>query len=205
MGYNLESAYLKHFTTLTNIKQYEILEALPTYGPMYIPVSESGEPFYSEGFAVRFYKTNGSEWVANFQLGWTDLKEIYELKGTPNLLVIACGTCYLMNPDDTKPISVFGVGYVTVYNTQDGRLILQDQTDLTVIEINGNHWHTDRISWDGLKELKVENNIVSGLSYDPMNDADEWVNFSFDIDNKILTGGSYNRYETLKKPWWKLW
>ena len=178
---------------------------MPTYGAMYIPVTESGEPFYSEGFAVRFYKKDGSEWVANFQPGWTDLKEIYELKHTSNLLVIAYGTCYLMNPDDTKPISVFGVGYVTVLNTKDGRLILQDQTDLTIIETNGNHWHTDRISWDRLKELKLENNIVSGLSYDPMNDADEWVNFSFDIDNKTLTGGSYNRYEMIKKPWWKVW
>ncbi|WP_216680569.1 hypothetical protein [Hymenobacter siberiensis] len=190
---------------MTDIKRYEILEALPTYGPMYIPVTESGEPFYSEGFAVRFFKTDGSEWVANFQPGWTDLKGIYELKDTTNLLVIAYGTCYVMNPDDTKPVSVFGVGYVSVLNTQDGRLILQDQTDLTIIETDGSHWDTTRISWDGLKDLKLENNIVSGLSYDPMTEADELVHFSYDIDNKILTGGSYNRYETVKKPWWKMW
>ncbi|RZK01886.1 MAG: hypothetical protein EOO46_18940 [Flavobacterium sp.] len=190
---------------MTDIKRYEILEALPTYGPMYIPVTESGEPFYSEGFAVRFFKTDGSEWVANFQPGWTDLKGIYELKDTTNLLVIAYGTCYLMNPDDTKSVSVFGVGYVSVLNTQDGRLILQDQTDLTIIETDGRHWDTTRISWDGLKDLKLEDNIVSGLSYDPMTEADELVYFSYDIDNKILTGGSYNRYETVKKPWWKVW
>jgi hypothetical protein len=91
--------------------------------------------------------------------------------------------------------SVFGGGYVTVLHTQDGQLVLQDQTGRTIIQTNGNYWHTERISWDGLRELKFENNIVSGLSYDPMNAADEWVDFSFDIDKKVLTGGSYNRYE----------
>ena len=51
-------------------RRYEILDGLPTYGPMYVPVSEDGEPFYSEGFVVRFYKSDGSEWVANFKPGW---------------------------------------------------------------------------------------------------------------------------------------
>jgi len=190
---------------LTETKKYEILEALPTYGPMYIPVTENEEAFYSEGFAVRFYKLDGTNWVANFKPGWTDLKIIYELKDTSNLLVIACGTCYLMNPEETKPISVFGVGYSTVFKTEDGRLVLQDQTDLTIVETNGNHWDTERISWDGLKDLKLENNIVTGLAYDPMNDADEWVNFTFDINVKTLTGGSYKIYETINKPWWKVW
>ena len=192
-------------TTLTETKKYEILEALPTYGPMYIPVTENEEAFYSEGFAVRFYKLDGTNWVANFKPGWTDLKIIYELKDTSNLLIIACGTCYLMNPEETKPISVFGVGYSTVFKTEDGRLVLQDQTDLTIVETNGNHWDTERISWDGLKDLKLENNIVTGLAYDPMNDADEWVNFTFDINVKTLTGGSYKIYETINKPWWKVW
>jgi len=192
-------------TTLTETKKYEILEALPTYGPMYIPVTENEEAFYSEGFAVRFYKLDGTNWVANFKPGWTDLKIIYELKDTSNLLVIACGTCYLMNPEETKPISVFGVGYSTVFKTEDGRLVLQDQTDLTIVETNGNHWDTERISWDGLKDLKLENNIVTGLAYDPMDDADEWINFTFDINVKTLTGGSYKIYETINKPWWKVW
>ncbi len=190
---------------LTETKKYEILEALPSYGQMYISVTENEEPFYSEGFPVRFYKTDGTNWVANFAPGWTDLKLIHELKGCDNLLIIAFGTCYLMNSDDPKPISVFGVSYSTVFKSADNRLILQDQTDLTIVESNGNHWRTDRISWDGLKDLKIENNIVSGLSYNPMSDKDEWVSFTYDIDTKKLTGGSYYKYEIVKKPWWKLW
>ncbi|WP_304344572.1 hypothetical protein [Chryseobacterium koreense] len=129
-------------------KKYEILEALPTDGPMYIPVSENDETFYSEGVPVRFYKSDGTNRIANFKPGWTDLKVIYELKDTANLLVIACGTCYLMNPDQTAPLSVFGVGYETVLETENGRLVLQDETDITIVETNGSHWHSERISWD---------------------------------------------------------
>lgn len=109
-----------------------------------------------------------------------------------------------MNPEDTKPIQVFGVDYSDIFKASNERLVLQDQTNLTIIGPDGNHWDTKRISWDGLKEIKVKNNIVSGLSYDPMNDADEWVPFTYDLDAKILTGGSYYRYDNIK-PWWKIW
>lgn len=171
---------------------------------MYIPVTESGEPYYSEGFPVRFYKSDGTEWVANFQPGWTDFKEIVQLEETTNLLVIALGTCYLMNVDETKPIKVFGIGFSKVLRTEKSQYILQDQTDLTIVEPNGEHWNSERISWDGIKEIEYENGIVKGLSYDPMYDADEWVEFSYDLENKTLTGGSYHIWDN-KKPWWKIW
>ncbi len=171
---------------------------------MYVPVAEDGEPFYSEGFPVRFYRSDGTEWVANFQPGWTDLKRIIELENTRNLLVIASGRCYLVDPNDTKPISVFGVGYSDVFTASCNRLVLLDQTDLTIIEPDGTHWRTERLSWDGLAEITVENNVVSGLAYDPMRDSDEWVGFTYDLDAKTLTGGSYRRIDS-KVPWWKIW
>jgi hypothetical protein len=76
---------------MTETIKYEILEALPAYGPMYIPVTENGEGFYSEGFPVRFYKPDGTSWVGNFAPGWTNLNIVYELKETNNLIVIAGG------------------------------------------------------------------------------------------------------------------
>lgn len=175
---------------MTTEKRYEILNALPTYGPMYVPVSNNGEPFYSEGFPVRFYRKDGTQWVANFQSGWTDLKRILEFDKTQNLLVIACGTSYIMNPNDTKPIQVFGVGYSEIFQANNNRFVLQDQTDLTIIEPDGSHWHTERISWDGLAEIKIENNLVLGLAFNPTHDAEEWVEFKYDLDTKVLIGGS---------------
>ncbi|HEX2847768.1 MAG TPA: hypothetical protein VHN59_14560 [Chitinophagaceae bacterium] len=189
---------------MTKEKRYEILTSLPTYGSMYVPVTGDGEPFYSEGFVVRFYKADGTEWIANFQPGWTELKQIIECKATPNLLVIACGTCYSMNPENTKPIEVFGADYSDIFKASNGRLVLQGQTDLTIIEPDGTHWDTERISWDGFAEIKVENDLVSGLAYNPMHDADEWIEFKYDLGTKTLTGGSYYSSKN-KNPWWKIW
>jgi hypothetical protein len=187
---------------------------------MYMPVSESDEPYYSEGFPVRFYKSDGIDWVANFKPGWTGLNAVYEFSGQQYILVIAGGTCYLMNPDEEKPKSTFGVGYETVIKTLDGRLILQDLTDLTIIEPNGEYWNTERISWDGIKDLKLEGNLISGLSFDPMNDKEEWVEFVVDLEKRNVKGGSYRQYEfepvqqnaesvqrmnDKKSPWWKIW
>lgn len=205
---------------MTTEKLYEILNALPTYGPMYVPVTGDDEPYYSQGFTVRFYKDDKSDWVANFKPGWTGLNAVYELDNQQNVLVIAGGTCYIMNPNDSKPTEVFGVGYETVIKTLDGRLILQDLTYITVVEPNGEHWNTERISWDGLKDLKLEGNLITGLSFDPMYDKEEWVKFVVDLEKRKVTGGSYRQYEFkpvgqnvesvhrkqgLKKPWWKIW
>ena len=52
-------------------RRYEILNALPAYGPMYISISDDGEPYYTEGYVVKFKKRNGEEWVANFKPGWS--------------------------------------------------------------------------------------------------------------------------------------
>jgi hypothetical protein len=176
-------------------KRYEVLEALPTYGGMYLAVTAGGEPFYSEGYVVRFFKTDGSEWDANFETGWADLAGVYELDSTAILLVIAYGACYLMNPDETKPVSAFGAGYVSVLKAEDGRLILQGGTSFTIIETDGTCWHTVDISWDGLKDLKLKHNIVSGLSYEPRAENGYWDYFEYDLTTKILTGGSYPRNE----------
>jgi hypothetical protein len=153
---------------------------------------------------VRFYRSDGTDWVANFRPGWTSLTRVVEFNSTSNLLVIASGTGYLVNPNDTKPISVFGVGYSQIFQTSNNRTVLQDQTNLTIIESDGTYWNTERISWDGLAEIRVESNVVSGLAYNPTHRADEWVRFTYDLDTKTLIGGSYPRLDR-KKPWWKIW
>ena len=186
------------------MKSYEILGSLPAYGPMHISITKDGSPFYSEGVVVRFFKVDGTEWVANFQPGWKTLSQVVALEHTSHLLVLARGICYVMSTEETSPISVFGVDYSNIFRASNNRFVLQDEIGLTIIESNGTHWHTQRISWDGLSEVCVQDNVVSGLACDPCNDDDQWIPFSYDIDTKTLTGGSYPTFES-PKPWWKIW
>ena len=191
--------------------RYKVLDSLPPYGPMYIPIAADGKQFYSEGFVVRFYRLDTTEWVANFELGGTRLREVIEFNNTSNLLIIADGTCYMMDPECSVPLFVFGGDYSKVIITEDQKFVLQNSIGLTIVEPNGTYWHSQRISWDGLADIMIDNGIVKGLSYDPTHDADEWVEFSYDVNSKELIGGSYNRsgfyhsQSMKKKPWWKLW
>ena len=67
-------------------KRYEVLESLPAYGPMYVPVTDTDEPFYSQGYPVRFYKSDGTTWVANFKPGWTGLNAVYDFNEQKHIL-----------------------------------------------------------------------------------------------------------------------
>lgn len=172
-------------------KRYEILEALPVYGPMYIAVSDNEEEFSSQGFAIRFYRMDETSWVANFKPGWSGLNEVHEFDGLPDLLIIAGGMCYIMNPEEAKPVAVFGLYYKGSLKIPDGRLVLYDLTGITVVEANCQYWDSERISWDGIKEIKLESNLVKGLAYDPTDNEDEWKTFILDLDTRKVTGGSY--------------
>jgi hypothetical protein len=174
-------------------KRYELLNSLPAYGPMYVSVTENDEPFYSEGMVIRLFRTDGTDWIANFQPGWTDLNMVYELPDLSGLLVIAGGTCYIMLPDKKQAVEVFGVSYKEVVQADDGRLILQDGVYLTIVEKNGEYWVSQRISWDGIKDLSIEGTLVIGLFLNPMNSNDEWIPFSYDINTKIIIGGCFNK------------
>lgn len=189
---------------MNNHAKYQILDSLPSYGPMYVPVTTDGGEFFSEGVVVRFFKSDGTDWVANFEPGWTTNIEVVELKESTNILVNARGACYIMDPEQTTPIATFGIDYSEMHLASKDRLVLADSCELAIIEPTGERWYSPRISWDGLEVKNIENGTVTGSAHDPMDDADEWVEFSFDLDTRVLTGGSYTRYD-FKKPWWQFW
>jgi hypothetical protein len=188
-------------------KSFEILESLPSNGPIYISVTENNEKYVSEGFPVRFSRDNGTSWVANFKTGWTNFSQVYEFENQTHLIVIAGGTLYSMNPENEKPLHVYGVGFEKAIKSDQDQIILQEQTNLTIIEKNGEYWTTERLSFDGIKELKTTGNIVSGLAYIPTSDNDLWLEFTLNLENRKITGERFKEIEfiEIKKKWWKFW
>ena len=177
---------------MTIKKRYEILNSLPVYGPMYIPISVNGEPFYSEGFAVRFYKDNGTEWIANFQPGWSNLNKVFDYPDKDMIVVFASGFGYVMNPNQEKPIMTIGSLAREVFQNKNGDIISINDFDIEIfnsqtLEI----WTSERISWDGFKDLVFENGLIKGKSFDPTNSIQEWSDFSFNLENKKIIGGSF--------------
>ena len=208
---------------MTENKKFEILESLPTNGPMYIPISENGEKFYSEGFVVKFFKDDGTEWVANFATDY-GIDKVFEYSDRNLIIVFASGAGYVMNPNNEKPLKFFGSMIKDVFQTKTGDLICIDEIGIEIFDPKTCEiWKSERISWDGFKDLTFENGIVSGKTFDPTNSINEWSNFSFNIETREITGGSFrktlemnphlemkNKVEVKtkieeKKSWWKIW
>ena len=186
-------------------KRYEILDGLPAYGPMYVPVSQEDIPFFYEGFVVRFYQSNGEVWVANFDKGWTNFCGVYDFPVFKRTVVFAFGQCYIMEDDKQKPLKAFGTGITQAFQTTDNLLIAPEQTDITVIDISSDtFWSSERISWDGFKDIQFSGDCVTGLAYEPTSEEGRWMPFSFNFRENEIAGGSYSS-QAIQKPWWKFW
>lgn len=206
-------------------KRFEILDGLPPYGPTYIPITVDKEPFVSEGYVVRFFKSDGTDWVANFKPGWTSYYNIFDYPDRDSTIVIAGGLGYIMTTENEKPKASFGLAIKNVIQKNDGSLICADDTHIVLLDNKtGDLWESDRISWDGIRDLKLNENIVTGQSYDPTNSINPWSNFSIDLNTKEIEGGSFQemikrnpdleenitrlikekKTEEKKNQWWKI-
>lgn len=186
-------------------KRYEVLDGLPTYGHMYVPISEDGLPFYSEGYVVRFYNTDGTSWVANFSTGWADLTGIYDFPEFKRTIVLAFGKCYIMADDEQTPCKAFGVDFTNVYQPSNSILIMPGCVDMTMIDVSTDEvWRSERISWDGFENLNFSGDQVTGLAFDATDEEDAWKPFSFNYKTNEIIGGTF-QVQTKRKPWWKIW
>lgn len=172
---------------------------------MYIPITEKEYDFSSEGFVVRFYREDGTSWVANFERGWSAFDLVHAFPGQPDLLVVAGGKCYVMNPELTVPRDIFGIYFQGGLPLPDGRLMLYDVTEVTLVESNCQYRYLERVSWDGIADVRLEGDFVTGLGYQPSHYSDAWKPIKVDINSLAVTGQSYPIGKEIKKPWWRFW
>jgi hypothetical protein len=132
--------------------------------------------------------------VGNFKPGWTGFSLVVDYAGTNRIVVIAKGQGYIMTPDQQEPIDTFGVDIKDAIKTADNKVVLVDYIYVRLLEDKGTIWQSERISRDGIKDVKLQDNILTGLSYDSMDIINEWIPFSIDLDTKEITGGSHRRY-----------
>ena len=201
---------------MIEIKQYEKLDGLPPYGPMYISVTDDDEPYFSEGYVVRFFKSDNSSWVANFRPGWTNYYNIFDYPELKTVVVFAGGQGYIMSPDKEKPKYIFGLTITDVLQTSNGSLVCSDGIGIIFLDkSNGQIWRSERISWDGIIDLEIKDDILFGKAYDPTNSNQEWSDFSLNLLTKEIKGGTWREFintnqnlgvdEKQKNTWWKIW
>ena len=197
-------------------EKFEILKGLPAYGEMYISIPENGYSEFSEGLAVKFIKNDKTEWIANFETGNSSLKFGKEFKNSQNVLIIACGICYLMNPNEIKPKVEFGNDFEKIFEYKK-KFILVGKYSISIIEDIDKIIHFDDLCYDGIKNVKVENDNLIGIlnNYDSNGEELE-SDFILNLENlkfqeiekrRILQNENLIKRENKieNKSWWKIW
>jgi hypothetical protein len=111
------------FTT-GQIVRWEILPGLPGEGPIPKHFHQGHPRPWAEGFVVRFWNRDGSEWVGNFQAGWTEFSGVIELPETKLAVVISHGAYYLLPLNDPSRVTVMGDDVTGALLSESGLLIL---------------------------------------------------------------------------------
>ncbi len=179
-------------------KRYEKLDGLPAYGPMYKSFPNSGKNIYSEGFVVRFFREDGTDWVANFAKGYypkddpTD--QIIEIPNTKYLLILGS---YIIDPNKDELVDCIGCGYDIIYRADNDRLVFESENCFFILESNLETWETEFISCNELSQIEVKGNTISGLTFDPRDEYDVWppnlnfedvmYSFTYNLDTRKLT------------------
>lgn len=173
--------------------QFELLEGLPGYGPMYVPIASNAEPFYSEGFVLRLFPKDGEPWVANLRPGLNSFNAVLDFPEHNKVVIIAGGEGYVLDPTRHHSLIDFGAQIEHTLTVDDYAVLFVDLVGITVLFLStGELWKSERISWDGMRNLIVQGKRVHGESWQPGRSDEKWDPFTLDLESKHVTGGSYS-------------
>jgi hypothetical protein len=161
--------------------RFEILPGLPTSGPPALYFTERGK--FSEGLVIRFYPTTSESWIGNFLGGHIKYNNALEHPNGTDVIVVAQGQACVVDPENrTIRLPIAGNVDQIICVSSLGMVVFPNLTDFVAIKADDSGWQSERISWDGFRNLKVRGTNLSGEAYTPIEDA--WVPFTVDL----LTG-----------------
>jgi hypothetical protein len=170
-------------------EKFKTLAGLPVYGVLPEQFSATGMGMHREGFVVEFFPTgNRAPWVGNFQRGVTRLNEVVEHPDGCTVIVVAGGECYVVDIENQQLKDNFGGDFdVVVPVPEKDILIFGSSTDFEAIGSSGRLWRSSRISWDGIRSLKLEGDTLTGEAW---SFEDVWIPFSLDVNSGEHRGGA---------------
>jgi hypothetical protein len=188
------STYLKLALTTMPQAQFEILPGLPGYGPLPEQFSATGQGKYREGYVVKFMSEGAEEWVGNFQPGLTRFSGVFQHPDQVNVVVVAGGAAYVVDPNKRQLMENFGGSIESVFELKNnGLLILGNGLSFAALASDGILWQAKRLSWDGMRNVAIINDKIIGEGW--MFD-DTWHSFEVNLTTGESEGGAYEEPES---------
>jgi len=153
---------------------------------------------HREGFVVEFSPVNSASWIGSFQRGLSTYSNAILHPDGRSVVIISGGQLYQIDLQTRSLVSKFG-GTISdsVKDAAGSLLILSDGMSLWALDASGIRWQTERISWDGIRALSLDDRRIAGEAYDPMKDT--WASFDVDLAPGEVSGGSYAQYSISPK------
>jgi len=170
---------------------FKVLSHLPVYGPAAIPFPTDKFEHHKEGYVVEFEDKQGKKWIGNFQKGLSSYSNAFGELGRDIIFVVAGGSGYTIDVNSRNCIDETG-GAIDwcLPLPEKSALVISHGVDFEAIDKNGRIWVSDRISWDGFKELSYSDGKIQGKAYSPLDD--DYHSFELNITDGSFIGGSYN-------------
>jgi hypothetical protein len=168
-----------------------VLPGLPPYGETPKRFSSTGLGTQSEGLVVEFRSNEGPTWVGNFARGIAAFDWVGVHPNDHDALVVAGGQGYVVDPEARTLISTFGGAIVASIQYLPKRSVVFNHQGLffEAVGASGHLWKSRRISWDGMRSIEIHEAILSGESWNALDDS--WQEFRLDLNIGAVTGGSY--------------
>jgi len=176
---------------------------LPGTGPYPEQFSATGKGTHSEGFVVEIQPEPGDKWVGNFQPGLTRFSGIFAHPDDTHIIVVSGGQGYIVDPKSRELVETFGgqLQDATQLSEPD-RLLFHNGLWFIAFAKKGLLWRSRRISWDGLRDISIEEDRLTGEGYNVL--EKRWQRFEVSLENGEAHGGAYH-LEEKPRPWWRFW
>lgn len=181
----------------------ELMPGLPPYGPLATPFPAEWGRFAGEGTVVRFEAADGA-WVGNFERGLGGLDFAGAHPDGKRAVVIARGDLWVVDPETRDAEQLLpSIDALLEVRGPAGWVFSRQGLALARLGPDDLIWHTRRLSWDGISDLKLVGNEVHGLAWSPFDER--WHPFRVDARTGAAEGGSCDdpdadRWEQLAQP-----
>ncbi|HKB64262.1 MAG TPA: hypothetical protein VKC61_00300 [Pyrinomonadaceae bacterium] len=148
-----------------------------------------------DGLIVEVSTRSSESWIGTFAFGTISPKGKNGLYAWPDpriLCVVSQGQGYLVWADEPTKSELIRVDPVLDVMSVPAKqiVVFANYTQLIAYGKSGPVWVTNRLSWDGLKLTKLNNDYIEGEVWDPRVEAN--VGFKVDLSNGHHEGGSYD-------------
>lgn len=157
---------------------------------------------------VKFSDRDGiNEWIGKFGVGGGGAGRVIKFNEPDKFIVSAGSFAYLVDATNRELISEYhnDNALEIIYDDKRKSFIIADYTDLHWVEFGGKVLFSRRISVDGIRDLKIEGSILTGLAFSNYGGAEK--RFTFDLEKLKILGWQKvaSKLALNKKPWWKFW